>query len=238
MQSEFAVTAARHIGQNDARNRTLASIVKAQLKAAETAQTNPPGDVDEMLDKAVLTASYVDSDSWKNTVFELLAIQMALSGRFLDAAEQAAKIPDNKKRNAALSDLTRRHVIVSRWYRSPGTSRYTVTRIEDRETAYKAIISHMDDPKVKSLALYNLAIYFGARNDQNNIISPKKCEEYLAASLDTLVAIENPGMREINILTRVAELYKELGMNEKAKSVRDLLNSRIADLEPGKRGGG
>jgi len=218
-QSELAVVAARHISPcTMRRDLTLVTIVKAQIKAAETAM-KPDGDgnVDEMLDQAALTASYLGYGQ-KNVAYELVSTYMAFSGRFFDAVDQAANIPDSQIRNAQLTDLTRRYVEVRRWYNRPATAKYKVVRIDAREPVYLAIIARMDDPKHKILAFLNLAAFFGSRDAQNNIISPKKCEEYLAAVLDTFDTIEKPDKAELNMLARAAAFYETLEMNEKAKS--------------------
>jgi len=209
-QAPKAIFAARNIGQNNSRDRTLAQIVMTQLKeATETVRAGNPGEVNILLDKALETASFLD-DGGRSNVSEPMANAMYQAGRFFDAVRIVTTIPSHQTRNGLLLGWVRGD------YDMP-------------ESAHGVIMDAFDDPKVKLQAL----LYLTCHNSIGG--SAEKRLKWSDVIVETFNAVEKPGAEDFRVLACTARLYQDLGQSDKAKTVTDLVDLLVLDLTPAER---
>ena len=216
--SPLAVTTARLIGQNTARNRQLFNIVEAQLKA-----TGNPDNASEMLEKAIKTASYTDQEGTQNEVYRRIALRANSLNQYRKAIEIMKDIPNDAKRDALLLEFVQPY----RWPRMKSEDNEALLR--EKEAGFKAIVELAQNPEIKCSALILLAtIYFPG--DSGEMQSSEKCKETIATLLKISETLEQPTANTLNALIQAAGMYRKLGMSEDAETLFSRIENKIPEL--------
>jgi len=196
-QSPTALRAAMQIGHHDDRNQTLGRIMAPQLLAAVRAvRVGNSEEAARMIDKAFETASFISDEKMKNNVYDLAASNMLNAG----------DLPNTVKLLVNMSDRQKRNNFVDQWIM------YDPAELE---STYKAILG-IGNPELKLRMLYRSTDKQNAASGthRNGSIS-----HFGKLIVETFNAIETPGSCECEMLIHLAEIYRDSGMNEKAKSV-------------------
>jgi len=208
-QSPTALLAALQIGHHDSKNQTLGHIMAPQLLAAVRAvRVGNSEEAARMIDKAFETAAFICDEKMKNDVYVLAASNMLNAGDFPNTVKLLTNMSDRQKRNN----------FVDQW---------VIYDPVELESTYQAILS-IGDPEFKLRTLYRSTDKKNAASGTQRSGSILHFGELI---IDTFNAIETPGTCECDMLIHVAEIFRDSGMNEKAKSVAAAVYPHVLAVE-------